>query len=232
MEVPAQDASASLSLSPTKGPPGTIVTVTGTGFPKKNAGTLSAGVNSVAFKVSASGYFTADVVIPPTSQPVLDIQAVSGTVKASAAFTIVATPVTQPSPPASSSAPLRFGVGTPGGPLASAELDQAASLAGEAPSVILSYKDFNQAPPIAELDAVRSRGAVTLLTWEPWAWGGGTEQPAYALGPHNGRKLRSLPAAVGRGLGVLGAPGDAALRARDERQLVPLVGGNQRQRPR
>ncbi|GAA2136002.1 hypothetical protein GCM10009825_20710 [Arthrobacter humicola] len=181
VEVPAQAASASLSLSPTKGPPGTIVTVTGTGFPKKNAGTLSAGVNSAAFKVSASGYFTADVVIPPTSQPVLDIQAVSGTVKASAAFTIVATPVTQPSPPASSSAPLRFGVGTPGGPLASAELDQAASLAGEAPSVILSYKDFNQAPPIAELDAVRSRGAVTLLTWEPWAWGGGTEQPAYAL---------------------------------------------------
>lgn len=56
-----------------------------------------------------------------------------------------------------------------------------AALAGEAPSIILSYKDFNQAPPLAELDAARSRGAVVLLTWEPWVWGAGTSQPAYSL---------------------------------------------------
>ena len=180
--VPAQAASPSLSLSPAKGPAGTAVTVTGTGFPKKGSGTVSAGASSVAFKVSASGGFTADVVIPQTSQPVLDVQAVSGTVKASTGFTVVAAaPVAEPLPPVISSSPLRFGVGTPGGPLAQAELDGAASLAGEAPSIILSYKDFNQGPPITELDAVRSRGAVTLLTWEPWAWGGGTDQPAYAL---------------------------------------------------
>ena len=115
------------------------------GFPKKSPGRLS-GRQFRGLTVAASGYFTADVVIPPTSQQVLDIQAVSGTVKASAAFTVAAaTPVT--SPPAISSAPLRLGVGTTGGPLASAELDQAASLAGEAPPVILSYEDFNQAPP-------------------------------------------------------------------------------------
>ncbi|MDP9696396.1 UNVERIFIED_ORG: hypothetical protein J2X79_003976 [Arthrobacter globiformis] len=76
---------------------------------------------------------------------------------------------------------LRFGVGTPGGPLALAELDEVAALAGEAPSIILSYKDFNQAPPLAELEAARGRGAVVLLTWEPWAWDGGTSQAAYAL---------------------------------------------------
>ncbi|HEX9086414.1 MAG TPA: IPT/TIG domain-containing protein, partial [Arthrobacter sp.] len=179
--APAQAASASISLSPAKGPAGTTVTVTGTGFPKKSSGTLSAAASSAAFKVSASGYFTADVVIPQTSQPVLDVRAVAGTVTASAAFTVVVAPVAEPSPPVISSAPLRFGVGTPGGPLASAELDQAAALAGEAPSVILSYKDFNQGPPITELDAVRSRGATTLLAWEPWTWGGGAEQPAYSL---------------------------------------------------
>ena len=116
--VPAQAASASISLSPAKGPAGSTVTVTGTGFPKKGSGALSAGNSSAVFQVSASGYFTADVVIPQTSQPVLDVQAVSGAVKASATFTVVATPVTEPSPPAISSAPLRFGVGTPGGPLA------------------------------------------------------------------------------------------------------------------
>ncbi|MET3809925.1 glycosyl hydrolase [Arthrobacter sp. UYEF3] len=180
--IPARAASASISLSPAQGPAGTTVTVTGTGFPTKSSGSLNAGTSSAAFKVSASGYFTADVVIPPTAQPLLEVLSASGTVKASAAFTVVAsTPATGPTPPAISSSPLRFGVGTPGGPLASAELDEVASLTGEAPSVILSYKDFNQATPIAELDAARKRGAVTLLTWEPWAWGGGTNQPAYAL---------------------------------------------------
>ena len=179
--VPAQAATATISLSPAQGPAGTTVTVTGTGFPKKSSGTLNAGTGTAVFKVSASGYFTAAVVIPQTTQPALDVQATAGTVSASAAFTVVAAPAPPPPAPAISSSPLRFGVGTPGGPLASAELDQAASLAGEAPSVILSYKDFNQAPPVPELDAARSRGATTLLTWEPWTWGGGTEQPAYAL---------------------------------------------------
>ena len=181
--VPAQAASASLSLSPAKGPAGTTVTVTGTGFPKKSSGTVSAGASSAAFKVSASGGFTADVVIPQTSQPVLDVQAVSGTVKASTGFTVVAAaPVAEPSPPRPSAARRCASASAPrAGRWPSAELDQAASLAGEAPSVILSYKDFNQGPPITELDAVRSRGATTLLTWEPWAWGGGTDQPAYAL---------------------------------------------------
>jgi beta-mannanase len=89
-------------------------------------------------------------------------------------------PVTTTAPQVRS-CPLRFGVGTAGGPMASAELAAVGSLAGEAPSIVLSYKDFQQAPPIAELDAVRARGATTLLTWEPWTWGGGTEQPAYAL---------------------------------------------------
>lgn len=94
-------------------------------------------------------------------------------------------PVKEPAPAsaptAPTAAPLRFGVGTPGGPLASAELDEVAALAGETPSIILSYKDFNQPPPITELDAARARGAQVLVTWEPWTWGGGTAQPAYSL---------------------------------------------------
>jgi beta-mannanase len=56
-----------------------------------------------------------------------------------------------------------------------------ADLAGEAPSLVLTYKDFDKAPPLAELDAVRARGAETLLTWEPWSAGGGVDQPAYSL---------------------------------------------------
>lgn len=87
----------------------------------------------------------------------------------------------RPAEPGIRTCPLRFGVGTSGGPVASAELAEAGALMRESPSIVLSYKDFGQAPPIAELDVVRARGATTLFMWEPWIWGGGTYQPAYAL---------------------------------------------------
>jgi beta-mannanase len=48
--------------------------------------------------------------------------------------------------------------------------------------MVLIYKDFLQSPPLAELSAVLARGAVPLVTWEPWAWSGGVEQPAFSLG--------------------------------------------------
>jgi beta-mannanase len=44
---------------------------------------------------------------------------------------------------------------------------------------VLSYYDFNQAAPIADLNSVAARGATSLLTWEPWTWGGGLNQTAY-----------------------------------------------------
>ena len=194
--APAHAAMAAITLSPDTGPAGTSVTVTGTGFPKKTTGTVSAGTNSVPFKTSASGYFTAELVMPESADPTVTVRAATATANASAAFTVTYSspsiveeePVAGPAPapaPATPAAPapahLRFGVGTPGGPLAAAELDEVTALAGEAPSIILSYKDFNQAAPITALEAVRTRGALTLLTWEPWAWGGGTAQPAYSL---------------------------------------------------
>ena len=193
--TPVHAATAIVTLSPDTGPAGTSVTVTGTGFPKKSSGTVSAGTATAAFKTSASGYFTAELVMPPTDEPALAVRATSGAASAAATFTytysspsvteedpnLAPAPAPAPAAPAPPPAVLRFGVGTPGGPLASAELDAVTALAGEAPSIILSYKDFNQAAPISELEAVRGRGAQTLLTWEPWTWGGGTEQPAYSL---------------------------------------------------
>jgi hypothetical protein len=192
--VPAANAAtAGIKLSTSSGPAGTSVTVTGTGFPKKAKGTVTAGGNTVGFTSSGSGWFSVPVVVPETADAVLSVRAKVNATEAALPFTLTYSspsadgelPTPAPAPPATvpaiSSANLRFGVGTPGGPAASAELDAVASMVGEAPSIVLSYKDFNQPPPLAELDAVRARGAVTLLTWEPWAWGGGTAQPAYAL---------------------------------------------------
>lgn len=109
-----------------------------------------------------------------------DSAAQSGT----APITMAAKTKTSPTtvrPPISSDS-LRFGVSTPGGPLASSELDAVATLVNENPSIVMSYKDFSQAAPIADLNAVDARGATSLITWEPWLWSGnGANQPAYAL---------------------------------------------------
>ncbi|MET3172692.1 UNVERIFIED_ORG: hypothetical protein ABIB52_000516 [Arthrobacter sp. UYCu721] len=181
--LPAQTAQAApatglISLSPATGPAGSAVTVSGTGFKASTTGTVIAGATTFPFKTAASGAFNTSITIPSAAMGSLTITAKTSSIQASSVFTVTA-PV--PTLPPVSTAALRFGVATAGGPLASGELDEVAQLAGESPSTILFYKDFLQAPPIAEMDSVRARGAVPLITWEPWAWGGGTEQPAYSL---------------------------------------------------
>ncbi len=188
----AARSSEAITLSPSSGPIGTDVIVSGSGFPKKSTGTVRAGSNAVGFTTSASGAFSATVTVPDTTSATMLISATAGAGNASVPFTVtysapsttVPPDATDPgttagaSPPISS-ARLRFGVSTPGGAAANAELDAVASLVGEAPSIVLSYYDFGQAPPIADLDSVAARGATSLITWEPWRWGDGTSQPAY-----------------------------------------------------
>ena len=69
----------------------------------------------------------------------------------------------------------RFGVSTPGGPGAVAELRAVSEAVGRAPSAELWFVDFAAAPPIGELEAVRARGAEPVVTWEPWRSLGGGE---------------------------------------------------------
>lgn len=76
---------------------------------------------------------------------------------------------------------LGFGIATPGGPLASAEIDEVTQFAGEAPRLVMLYKDFRQAPPAQEIQAALDRGMHPIVTWEPWVWGGGLEQPEYSM---------------------------------------------------
>ncbi|WP_271799338.1 glycoside hydrolase family 26 protein [Dietzia maris] len=62
----------------------------------------------------------------------------------------------------------RFGVSTPGGPDAGAEYAAVTAAAGQAPAVELWFVDFTAPPPIGALEAVRTRGAEPIVTWEPW----------------------------------------------------------------
>lgn len=85
--------------------------------------------------------------------------------------------------------PLAFGVTTPGGATAAAELDAVEAAVGERPSLVLTYADFTTPPPVADLDAVAARGAVPVVTWEPWDWdapdSGAFDLAAVAAGAHD-----------------------------------------------
>jgi hypothetical protein len=85
--------------------------------------------------------------------------------------------------------PLAFGVTTPGGPQATAELDAVEAVAGERPSLVLFYAALAAPPPLADLDAVAARGATPVLTWEPWdpADGGRSTLADLAAGAWDGQ---------------------------------------------
>ncbi|MGU3437512.1 glycoside hydrolase family 26 protein [Actinomycetes bacterium M1A6_2h] len=68
---------------------------------------------------------------------------------------------------------LRFGVSTPGGPSAVDEFAKVTDIAGQAPTVVLSYADFTTPPPIDGLNDVDALGAQSIVTWEPWRWQSG-----------------------------------------------------------
>ena len=65
-----------------------------------------------------------------------------------------------------------------------AALDQAESAIGARAAIVGTFADWAHTPrfPRAHADAINRRGAVPLISWEPWdSWRGGAEQPEYAL---------------------------------------------------
>ena len=65
-----------------------------------------------------------------------------------------------------------------------AALDQAESAIGARAAIVGTFADWAHTPrfPRAQADAINRRGAVPLISWEPWdSWRGGADQPEYAL---------------------------------------------------
>lgn len=203
----AQAASAAITLSPTTGPVGTTVSVTGTGFPGLTAGSVTLGSNKVAFKTLKNGSFTGSIVVPAGTAAIAPVTAQVGRTVLSANFTVAAAATeTSPTLPPISSAPLRFGLIPAAGMAATTEIDATSKLVGEQPSLILSYKDFQQPAPVAELDAATVRGAIPIVSWEPWAAGGGTVQPAYTLAAIAAGNFDAYIRQWGAGLAAWGKP--------------------------
>ena len=76
-----------------------------------------------------------------------------------------------------------FGVTAEGVPWDMSELDAFVGAAAKRPGLVMWYQDFAHFPDFdpALPQRVIDRGAVPMLTWEPWDYTGGTEQPNYSL---------------------------------------------------
>jgi hypothetical protein len=63
-------------------------------------------------------------------------------------------------------------------------LEASESAIGARAAIVGTFADWAHAPdfPAGHAEAVAARGAVPLISWEPWdSWSGGAEQPEYAL---------------------------------------------------
>lgn len=82
--------------------------------------------------------------------------------------------------------PVEFGAYVSGAPWDAAKLDAYAALVGRMPSRIEWYQDWAH-PGVREFDPVKmdgvvQRGALPIVTWNPWDDSAGAYQPAYTLG--------------------------------------------------
>lgn len=69
---------------------------------------------------------------------------------------------------------------------------------GRQPAILLSYKDFTQAPFVySQLDEIWSTGAIPMITWEPWTDSGGVSLQAIASGAYDGYLEDAARAAAG-----------------------------------
>ena len=75
-------------------------------------------------------------------------------------------------PPSASAAP-KVGIGAyvPGADTNPSLIDDFRNRIGRRPAIVLSYRDWTSAAIDRDaLDAVWNRGAVPMVTWEPWSW--------------------------------------------------------------
>jgi beta-mannanase len=78
-----------------------------------------------------------------------------------------------------------LGAFTPSGPYDPAQIDDFVAAAGRVPTILMWFQSWGgsgNAFDAAQLNTVRARGAVPMISWEPWNWQrAGTPQRSYEL---------------------------------------------------
>jgi hypothetical protein len=77
--------------------------------------------------------------------------------------------------------PVALGAFAPSLPWSFRDIDAFSDLVGTSPAIAHWFQDWNMEFDTAYMDAALSRGQMPLLTWEPWRFGAGLDQPEYAL---------------------------------------------------
>jgi beta-mannanase len=124
----------------------------------------------------------ASAISSPTASPTATAIA---TARPAEAMPTVAAPPPVPVSRPVTRASVEFGAYVSGAPWDPAKLDTYAALVGGRPSLIEWYQDWAH-PGVREfdpvkMDAVANRGALPVVTWNPWDDSAGASQPAYTL---------------------------------------------------
>ena len=86
---------------------------------------------------------------------------------------------------ATAAAPIALGAYVPSAMWGASKIDAYRAQVGAAPAIVMWYQDWAHAEvngfAAGSLDAVVARGAMPLVTWEPWNYTAGADQPDYAL---------------------------------------------------
>lgn len=94
--------------------------------------------------------------------------------------------------------PVNVGAYVPGADNNSGLIENLRNELGRQPAIVLSYKDFTQAPFVYDqLDEIWATGAEPLITWEPWTESGGVSLQAIAAGVYDGYLNDAARAAAG-----------------------------------
>jgi len=175
--VHATSPAVAVALQSTREVPSTKVGVHGTGFPRQGSGQIvwSATATVLAtLRTDSNGQFSAMITVPKAKAGGYDLVIRVGSVRISKTFKVLA--------------PIAVGAFIPGAPADPSNIDAFAAEIGRMPALIAWYQAWgSDASTIGGqfrselLDAVTSRGATPLITWEPWVPGAGTDQPTYRL---------------------------------------------------
>ncbi|MCC6313134.1 MAG: hypothetical protein IT337_03915 [Thermomicrobiales bacterium] len=172
--------SARLTVRPARALASATVTVQGAGFPPKARGQLlwqlgRAGAQRLGgVRTNAKGRFTTTVRLPAATSGSYLITAKIGKKKGRAAVGVRAP----------TGAPVALGIYTPGAPASAQRIADARRLLGAAPAILMWYQGWGASG--GEIDAAWLRraaaaGATPMITWEPWDFQRGVNQPQFSL---------------------------------------------------
>lgn len=174
----AAAATLKLVVRPAAAIPGAFVTVTGSGFPSRATGRLSWGSPPAAlggFRTDEQGRFSKSARAPQIETSAIMIVGKVGKRIARARFR-----VQNPG-----GAPVSLGIYQPNAPGDGGAMNEAEELLGRAPAIYMWYQAWGFGPTRGFdpnlLKAAASRGAVPMITWEPWVPNGSAIQPDYRL---------------------------------------------------